>query len=87
MPSPTPLLTKLRIVELLLLLLHLSRVLRLLHRLLVAHHHGDLANLLRLQSQALDELFTWLLVATKAAEFHAVVKGLTTTHTKRHCLT
>ena len=87
MPSPTTLLTKLRIVELLLLLLHLSRVLCLLHCLLVAHHHGDLANLLRLQSQALDELFTGLLVTAKSAESHAVVKGLPTTHTKRHCLT
>ena len=86
MHSPTSLLSKLLIVELL-LLLHLCSILRLLHGLLIAHHNGDLADLFCFHSQPLNKLFTRLLVATETAKPHAIMKRLSTTHTERHCFT
>lgn len=86
MHSPTSLLSELLIVELL-LLLHLCSKLCLLHGLLVAHHESDLADLFSLHSQALNKLFTRLLVATETTEPHTIMKRLSTTHTERHCFT
>ena len=86
MHSPTSLLSKLLIVELL-LLLHLCSILRLLHGLLIAHHDGDLADLFCFHSQPLNKLFTRLLVATETAKPHAIMKRLSTTHTERHSFT
>ena len=71
----------------LLLLLHLGVELGLLHGLLVAHHEGNLANLLGLHSQALNQLFTRLLVATKTAESHSIVQGLSAGYAECHVLT
>jgi hypothetical protein len=86
MPSPTALLSKLLIIELL-LLLHLSVELSLLHRLLIAHHQSDLANLFSLHSKTLNELLSRLLVATESAETHSIVEGLSTCYAECHGLT